>query len=65
MNLPTYDLINTSTACKLFGISAKTIRRWCNDGYLPYYTTVGGHKRFSKKTIQEILEKNFVKASQE
>ncbi|MEM5794686.1 MAG: helix-turn-helix domain-containing protein [Bacillota bacterium] len=63
MNVTAGDLINTSTACKLFGISAKTIRRWCNDGYLPYYTTAGGHKRFSRKAIQEILEKNYVEAN--
>ncbi len=55
-------LINTKDACRLLGVSAKTLRRWCNDGFLSYYTTVGGHKRFSLKTLQEFLEKNHVKS---
>lgn len=64
MNETTDDLISTSHACKLLGISAKTLRRWCNDGFLPYYTTVGGHKRFSLKSLQEFLEKNHVESDQ-
>lgn len=58
------DLINTTTACKLLGVSAKTLRRWCQDGFISYYTTVGGHKRFSFKTVQEFLEKNHFKSDQ-
>jgi len=55
-------MINTREACKLLGVSAKTLRRWCNDGFISYYTTVGGHKRFSLATLQEFLAKNFVKS---
>ncbi|HHT63466.1 MAG: MerR family transcriptional regulator [Bacillota bacterium] len=57
-------LINTKDACRLLGVSAKTLRRWCNDGFLSYYTTVGGHKRFSLKTLHEFLEKNYVKSDE-
>lgn len=56
------DMINTNTACKILGVSAKTLRRWCKDGFLSYYTTIGGHKRFSLKTLNEFLEKNYVKS---
>jgi excisionase family DNA binding protein len=53
------DLINTSTACKMLGVTAKTLRRWCRDGFLPHYTTVGGHKRFSLREIRKFLEENY------
>ncbi|ATW24515.1 helix-turn-helix domain-containing protein [Candidatus Formimonas warabiya] len=56
-------LINTTQACKMLGISAKTLRRWCRDGFISYYTTVGGHKRFSSKMLQEFLEENLVKSA--
>ncbi|MGI6686185.1 MAG: helix-turn-helix domain-containing protein [Bacillota bacterium] len=57
-----HQMINTRDACKLLGISAKTLRSWCQQGKISYYTTVGGHKRFSLKALQEHLAKNFVKA---
>ncbi|MGI6712863.1 MAG: helix-turn-helix domain-containing protein [Bacillota bacterium] len=56
------DMINTNTACKILGVSAKTLRRWCHDGFISYYTTVGGHKRFSLRTINKFLEENYVKS---
>lgn len=56
------DMINTNTACQILGVSAKTLRRWCHDGFISYYTTVGGHKRFSLRTINKFLEKNYVES---
>jgi len=52
------DMINTNSACKMLGVSAKTLRRWCNDGLITYYTTIGGHKRFSLKALHTFLQKN-------
>ncbi|MCR6546984.1 MerR family transcriptional regulator [Dehalobacterium formicoaceticum] len=53
-------LINTKTACKILGVSSRTLRRWCKDGFLPYFNTVGGHKRFSLKEIKKFLANNHV-----
>lgn len=38
----------------LFGVSSKSVVRWCNDGRLPYSTTLGGHRRFDPERIAAI-----------
>jgi excisionase family DNA binding protein len=30
----------------LLGVSARTVARWASDGYVPYFRTVGGQRRF-------------------
>jgi len=58
-------MVNTAEACRYLGISAKTLRRWCKYGFISYYNTVGGHKRFSLKELKDFLNKNKVTADTE
>lgn len=62
MNQNKAQMVNTNTASKMLGVSPKTLRRWCSDGFISYYITVGGQRRFSVREIQEFLEKNHVKS---
>lgn len=45
---------------KLFGVSTKTVRRWADRGLLPFFTTLGGHRRFPDKEVRA-LKKRLVK----
>ena len=36
-------------------VSPKTIIRWANDGLIPCVMTLGGHRRFLRKDIDEVV----------
>jgi diguanylate cyclase (GGDEF)-like protein/excisionase family DNA binding protein len=42
-------------AARLLGVSLNTLRRWSDSGKVPCYRSAGGHRRFSRKELQEIL----------
>ena len=42
---------------KLLHVSPKTIARWAKDGKLPFVRTLGGHRRYSAATIQELAQR--------
>jgi excisionase family DNA binding protein len=42
-------------ASRLLGVSAATIRRWSDSGRLKPFTTPGGHRRFSRASLERLL----------
>lgn len=38
-------LLTTSAAAELFGVHSSTVKRWCDDGTIPFRKTEGGHRR--------------------
>ena len=46
-------LLGITKASEILGVHSRTLRRWADEGHLPYVQTPGGHRRF----IQEDLEK--------
>ena len=46
--------IRTAEAAKLLRVSPKTVTRWAKDGKLPHVVTLGGHRRFPARAIQEL-----------
>lgn len=42
-------------ASRLLGVSTATVRRWADSGRLPAFTTPGGHRRFSRSTLERML----------
>jgi excisionase family DNA binding protein len=40
----------------LFGVSAKTVSRWANDGKFSTIRTLGGHRRFHAAEVRELVE---------
>jgi len=47
------NLITIKEVAKIFGVTSKTIRIWCNDGHLECIKTLGNHRRFDLDYINE------------
>lgn len=39
---------------ELFAVSTKTVFRWANEGKIPSFKTVGGHRRFPRREILDL-----------
>lgn len=42
-------------ACSLVGVSPATLRRWSDNGDISSFTTPGGHRRFTKSALLDLL----------
>jgi len=49
------DWVGLSEASRLLGVSPATLRRWSDAGRLRVFTTPGGHRRFSRATLERML----------
>jgi excisionase family DNA binding protein len=49
------DWLSLADASRVVGVSGATLRRWADDGRVPVFTTPGGHRRFSRRTLQHLL----------
>jgi excisionase family DNA binding protein len=49
------DWVGLSEASRLLGVSPATVRRWSDAGRLRVFTTPGGHRRFSRRTLERLL----------
>jgi excisionase family DNA binding protein len=49
------DWVSLGEASLLLGVSAGTVRRWSNSGRLQVFTTPGGHRRFHRPSLEELL----------
>jgi excisionase family DNA binding protein len=49
------DWLTLAAASRVLGVSGATLRRWADDGRVPVFTTPGGHRRFSRRTLQHLL----------
>jgi excisionase family DNA binding protein len=52
---PDPDWLTLAEASHVLGVSGATLRRWADDGRVPVFTTPGGHRRFSRRTLQHLL----------
>jgi excisionase family DNA binding protein len=41
---------------ELLQVSPKTVSRWAQEGMLPYFRTLGGHRRYPDREIRALLE---------
>lgn len=39
-----------------FGVTKWSIRRWCENGWLPYYKLPSGHRRFDPAEVARLEE---------
>ena len=51
------DYLTTREAATILNVAVSTIQLWTNDGLLEAWTTVGGHRRITKQSIENILSK--------
>ena len=49
------DWVGLSVASRVLGVSAATLRRWSDAGRLRVFTTPGGHRRFSRTALEQLL----------
>jgi excisionase family DNA binding protein len=51
---PSY--LRTAEVAALLHVSPKTVARWAKEGKLPFMRTLGGHRRYPKAKIRELLD---------
>jgi excisionase family DNA binding protein len=49
------DLLTSSQAGDLLGVTDASIRRYANDGKLPHQVTPGGHRRFRRSDVLALI----------
>jgi excisionase family DNA binding protein len=49
------DWLSLGEASAVLGVSSATLRRWSDAGRVRSFTTPGGHRRFSRATLQRML----------
>jgi excisionase family DNA binding protein len=50
----TRKILTPAEAAALFRVDPKTVTRWAKAEKIPYFTTLGGHRRFYEDEILEI-----------
>lgn len=50
------DAIPAGVVAQMFSVDPKTVVRWANEGKLPCFRTIGGHRRFRKADVDKLLE---------
>jgi excisionase family DNA binding protein len=48
--------LRTAQVAELLQVSPKTVSRWAQEGMLPYFRTLGGHRRYPDAEIRALLE---------
>jgi excisionase family DNA binding protein len=51
---PSY--LRTAQVAELLHVSPKTVSRWAQEGRLPFFRTLGGHRRYPDREIRALLE---------
>ena len=59
---PGEEYIAPAEAARLLKVSARTITRWAREGRLPSITTLGGHRRFPRATIEALAQDQLAQA---
>lgn len=53
--LPATVWLPLNDAAQRLGVHPTTLRRWADDGQIPYMVTPGGHRRFSVDALDEFI----------
>lgn len=46
--------MTTGDVGAVFGVTALTVKRWADDGKLPFFRTPGGHYRFNRADVDAL-----------
>lgn len=50
------DLLSSSAAARVLGVSTTSVKRWADDGLLVCARTAGRHRRFARDTVERFRE---------
>lgn len=50
------EILSTKQVAKLFKVDPKTVTRWAEEGRVPYFRTLGGHRRYYGDEVRPLLE---------
>ncbi|HEY2942523.1 MAG TPA: helix-turn-helix domain-containing protein [Vicinamibacteria bacterium] len=48
------DFLTRAGVARLLGVSPNTVSRWAREGKLGCQKTLGGHRRFDRRVIEEL-----------
>jgi predicted site-specific integrase-resolvase len=49
-------LLSLGKAAQFLGVSTASLRKWSDQGLVPVYRTVAGHRRYSLADLQQFVE---------
>lgn len=52
------DLLTPREVARIFAVRTTTIARWARDGRLAPVRTPGGHRRYTRSQVRELVELN-------
>ena len=52
------EWVSTKEAMRVLGVGSTTIKRWADEGQLPFMRTVGGHRRFRLLDLKRLSQAN-------
>lgn len=52
------DLLSSTEAARLLGVSTSSVKRWADSGLLPFGVTPGGHRRFSRAGVERFRQQH-------
>ncbi len=52
---PPAERLPLGQASRLLGVDPDTLRRWADEGRVPAFTTLGGHRRFERRALERIV----------
>ena len=58
-------MLTTTEAAEVAAVAPSTIKRWADEGILPFSRTAGGHRRFERFAIERLLREQPVSVSSE
>jgi excisionase family DNA binding protein len=50
------EYLRVAEVAEMFHVSTKTVVRWASEGKLPHVLTLGGHRRFPRADIEQVVE---------
>ena len=51
------EYLKAADAARILHVSPKTVSRWAKEGRVPHIVTLGGHRRFPRREIEELARK--------
>lgn len=49
------ELLTSGEVAAMFGVDRKTVNRWAEEGKIGSIKTLGGHRRFLRSEIEELV----------